>query len=84
MTDALSTLSEYVEQLPPTAEMKAASQKADPFHQRLCQLTGEQEADDIWFAALNVSGAESSAAFRRGFAMGFQLSEELRAVPLTR
>jgi len=67
MMDVLSILSEYVEQLPPSAEMKVVSQQSGPFYQRLCQLTGEQEADDIWFAALDVGGAKSSAAFRHGF-----------------
>lgn len=84
MIDILSILFNHVEELPPTPEMKAISQRSEPFYERLCQLTDPQEADNIWCAALDVGCAESSVFFRRGFAMGVELCRALDKIDLTR
>ena len=52
MYDLISILLDYVEALPPTPDMDRVSEESFPFLQRLYQLTGEDEADRIWGAAI--------------------------------
>jgi len=80
MEDILSILYQAVTKMPRTEKMTAAIWEADPMHERLCGLTGAEEADKIWFAAVDVGTAESEDCFRRGFLMGFQLREELEGL----
>ena len=55
MYDLISILLDYVEALPPTPDMDRVSEESFPFLQRLYQLTGEDEADRIWGAAMELS-----------------------------
>lgn len=84
MNDILSILQYYAEELPPGKEARAVSQKNEPYFRRLCTLTSVEEADNLWSAALETGAAECSADFRRGFAMGVRLWEEVHQVDLTR
>ncbi len=77
MEDILSVLYTAAMDLPRAEKLSAAVQKADPVHERLCRLAGIEEADKIWLAAMGVGAAENEECFRRGFAMGFRLREEL-------
>lgn len=77
MEDILSILYTAAMDLPRTEKLSAAVQEADPMHERLCQIAGIEEADRIWLEAMGLGTAESEDCFRRGFAMGFQLREEL-------
>lgn len=83
MPDMLSILYESAMDLPSTPEAKEAARRAKPFHSRLCELTSEQEADEIWFAAIGEGAAESAAAYRRGFAAGVRLWEQAHEIPLS-
>ena len=58
MYDLISILLDYVEALPPTPDMDRVSEESFPFLQRLYQLTGEDEADRIWGAAMEVGASE--------------------------
>lgn len=84
MKDILSILQDYVEELPLAQEVKAVHAQSDPYFQRLCALTTTREADGIWGAAVEMGAAECSADFRRGFAMGVRLWEEIHQIELTR
>ncbi len=77
MEDVLSILYQAVLELPPSEEQKAVTRKMAPVHSRLNEMVGEDAGDEIWGAAMEVGTADSKDCFRRGFAMGFQLREEL-------
>ncbi len=79
MEDILSILYKAVSEMPRTERTTAAIWEADPMHEKLRHLTSDEEADKIWFAAMDVGTAESEDCFRRGFLMGFQLREELES-----
>lgn len=81
MSDILSILFQAAMELPETSQERAAMRRAEPFHDRLCELTNEREADEIWFAAVGEGAAESADSFQRGFAMGARLWEQIHAIP---
>ena len=65
MYDLISILLDYVEALPPTPDMDRVSEESFPFLQRLYQLTGEDEADRIWGAAMAVGASEGRDVYKR-------------------
>lgn len=77
MEDILSMLYTAAMDLPRGEKLSAAAEKAGPAHERLCQLAGIEEADEIWLEAMGEGAAENEDCFRRGFVMGFRLREEL-------
>ena len=80
MYDLISILLDYVEALPPTPDMDRVSEESFPFLQRLYQLTGEDEADRIWGAAMEVGASEGLT----GLALGLELGQELDQLSLSR
>ncbi len=80
MEDILSMLYTAAMDLPRGEKLSAAVEKAGPAHERLCRLAGVEEADKIWLEAMGEGAAENEDCFRRGFAMGFRLREELGAL----
>ena len=73
MYDLISILLDYVEALPPTPDMDRVSEESFPFLQRLYQLTGEDEADRIWGAAMEVGASEGRQMLLTGLALGLNL-----------
>ena len=73
MYDLISILLDYVEALPPTPDMDRVSEESFPFLQRLYQLTGEDEADRIWGAAMEVGASEGRQMLLTGLALGIPL-----------
>lgn len=70
MYDLISILLDYVEALPPTPDMDRVSEESFPFLQRLYQLTGEDEADRIWGAAMEVGASEGRQMLLTGAGPG--------------
>ena len=81
MYDLISILLDYVEALPPTPDMDRVSEESFPFLQRLYQLTGEDEADRIWGAAMEVGASEGRQMLLTGLALGLELGQELGFSP---
>ena len=77
-------LLDYVEALPPTPDMDRVSEESFPFLQRLYQLTGEDEADRIWGAAMEVGASEGRQMLLTGLALGLELGQELDQLSLSR
>lgn len=76
MTDPLSILFHYIEELPPSTDAQKIIDNSDVYYQRLCQLTTFDEADDIWNAAMKAGIAACSSDFHRGVIMGIKLWEQ--------
>jgi len=77
MENILSILYKATLDMTPTEESKTATRQAAPLHRRLNELAGEEMGDEIWGAAVEAGMADCEDCFRRGFAMGFRLREEL-------
>ena len=84
MYDLISILLDYVEALPPTPDMNRVSEESFPFLQRLYQLTGEDEADRIWGAAMEMGASEGRQMLLTGLALGLELGQELDQLSLSR
>ena len=60
-----------------TPELRRVYDENDGCYEELCRAMGNQKADEIWLAAVQVGAAEQAADFASGFRLGGQLMLEV-------
>ena len=60
-----------------TPELRRVYDETDGCYEELCRAMGNQKADEIWLAAVQVGAAEQAADFASGFRLGGQLMLEV-------
>lgn len=77
MTDIFTTLEDAFVSDKAGPEERAALKAAQPYFDRLCQLLTLEEADELWFAAVQAGLADGHSRFAAGFRLGARLMLEV-------
>ena len=78
MSELLNLLYDALGRSEVTPELRRVYDETDGCYEELCRAMGNQKADEIWLAAVQVGAAEQAADFASGFRLGGQLMLEVR------
>ena len=77
MSELLNLLYDALGRSEVTPELRRVYDETDGCYEELCRAMGNQKADEIWLAAVQVGAAEQAADFAPGFRLGGQLMLEV-------
>ncbi len=77
MSELLNLLYDALGRSEVTPELRRVYDETDGCYEELCRAMGNQKADEIWLAAVQVGAAEQAADFASGFRLGGQLMLEV-------
>ena len=77
MSELLNLLYDALGRSEVTPELRRIYDETDGCYEELCRAMGNQKADEIWLAAVQVGAAEQAADFASGFRLGGQLMLEV-------
>ena len=72
MSELLNLLYDALGRSEVTPELRRVYDETDGCYEELCRAMGNQKADEIWLAAVQVGAAEQAADFASGFRLGGQ------------
>ena len=77
MSELLNLLYDALGRSEVTPELRRVYDETDGCYEELCRAMGNQKADEIWLAAVQVGMAEQAANFASGFRLGGRLMLEV-------
>ena len=77
MSELLNLLYDALGRSEVTPELRRVYDETDGCYEELGRAMGNQKADEIWLAAVQVGAAEQAADFASGFRLGGQLMLEV-------